>query len=181
MLEVIIPAIEGYDEDNNEFVILEPAYSIQLEHSLASVSKWESKWCKPFYSKKEKTQEEVMDYIKCMTISQNVDSRVYDRLTKDNIDKIIDYIEAPMTATTITDNRNNKKSREIVTAEIIYYWMISLNIPFECQYWHINKLLIQIQVCNIKNTPPKKMSKRDIFKHNAALNAAQKKKFNTRG
>ena len=155
--------------------------TIELEHSLLSISKWESKWCKAFLGKQEKTSEETLDYIICMTITQNVEPEVYNRLTNDNIIQINKYIEAPMTATTFLDDKATKNNRETVTAELIYYWMIALNIPFECQKWHLNKLLTLIRVCNIKNAPPKKRSTREIMSRNAALNASRKKKFNSRG
>ncbi len=115
-----------------------------------------------------------------MTITQNVNDNVYNSLTSKNIDEINKYIDAPMTATTFSDNTNSR-SREIVTSELIYYWMISLNIPMECQKWHLNRLLTLIRVCNVKNTPPKKMSRREIMSRNAALNAARRKKLNSKG
>lgn len=180
MLTVTIPAIEGFDEEKQEFVTLAKEQTLQLEHSLVSLSKWESKWQKAFLTKNEKTSEETIDYIKCMTITQNVNPNVYSRLTASNIEEIHKYIEAPMTATTFNEH-NQKTSREIITSELIYYWMISLNIPMECQKWHLNRLLTLIRVCNVKNTPPKKMSKKQIMSNNAALNAARKKQLNTSG
>ena len=127
------------------------------------------------------TTEETLDYIKFMTLSKNVDPEVYDHLTDENIYEIKKYIEAPMTATVISEDKSNKGNREVVTAELIYYWMIALQIPFECQKWHLNRLLTLIKVCNIKNSPPKKRSKRDIMSRNTALNAARRKQLNTRG
>ena len=180
MLKITIPAVELYDELNNKF-ITRKEQTLQLEHSLVSLSKWESKWCTPFLSKKEKTNEEIFDYVKCMTITQNVDSETYKYLTEANLKEINDYINAPMTATTFSNEKGGKASREIVTAELIYYWMIALNIPLKCEKWHLNRLLTLIKVCNIKNAPPKKRSKRDIMSQNAALNAARKKQLNTRG
>ena len=176
----VVLSPEGWDEKKQEFV--EPKTQIlQLEHSLVSLSKWESKWCKPFLSNTAKSVEETLDYIKFMTITQNVKPEVYDHLTQANIDQINKYIEAPMTATTFSEDKNSKHNREIVTAELIYYWMIALQIPFECQKWHLNKLLTLIRVCNIKNAPPKKMSKRDVMSRNAALNAARRKQLNSKG
>lgn len=179
MLKITIPSIEQYDESTNTFLHTKEQ-SLQLEHSLVSLSKWESKWKKPFLSKSEKTFEETIDYIKCMTITQNVDDETYMLITNDHIKQVRDYIEADMTATTFN---NDKKStnREIITAEIIYYWMITLNIPFECQKWHLNRLLTLINVCNIKNTPPKKMSKKEIASRNASLNAARKQSLQSKG
>lgn len=180
MLQITIPAVEQWDERKQEFVTTKEQ-TLQLEHSLVSLSKWESKWCKAFLTKQEKTFEETLDYIKCMTITQNVNPEVYNYLTNKNIDEINKYIEAPMTATYFSDDKIVKTSREQITAELIYYWMIALNIPFECQKWHLNRLLTLIRVCNIKNQPPKKRSKKEIMSRNAALNAARRKQLNTRG
>ena len=180
MLRITIPAVEQWDEQKQEFITTKEQ-TLSLEHSLVSLSKWESKWCKAFLSKNEKSFEETLDYIKFMTLTQNVDSEVYNYLTNGNISEINEYIEAPMTATYFSDEKTSKTSREQVTAELIYYWMIALNIPFECQKWHLNRLLTLIKVCNIKNQPPKKRSKKDIMSRNAALNAARKKQLNTKG
>lgn len=171
---------EKWDEEKEQFI--EPKKAIlQLEHSLISLSKWESKWCKPFLSQKELTAEETLDYIRFMTITPNVSEDVYAKLTEDNVDEIVKYIKAPMTATTITENKNSKVNGEIVTSELIYHWMIELQIPFECQKWHLNRLITLIKVRSIKLSPSKKMSKKEIMSRNAALNAARKKKLNTKG
>ena len=180
MLQITIPAGERWDEGKQEFIQVK-GHTLQLEHSLISLSKWESKWCKAFLSNKDKTYEETMDYIKCMTITPNVDPDVYNYLTSDNINQINEYIGAPMTATYFSEDKSRKAGREVVTAELIYYWMISLNIPFECQKWHLNRLLALIRVCNIKNQPPKKMSKREIMSRNATLNAARRSQMGTTG
>lgn len=180
MLQITIPSSELWDEKNEMFIYTE-AKTLQLEHSLLSLSKWESKWCKPFLSEEEKTEEEILDYIKLMTLTQNVKPETYCCLTRENYRQIDDYINAPMTATTFSKANKGKISKEIITAEIIYYWMITLNIPFECQKWHINRLLTLIKVCEIKNQPPKKMSQRETVRNNAALNAARRKKMHTKG
>lgn len=180
MLQITIPSIELYDEVKGEFIHTK-GYTLQLEHSLISISKWEAKWNKAFLGRQEKTQEETIDYIRCMTLTQNVDPDVYNNIPDYAIKKINDYISAPMTATYFPDDENAKPSRETITAELIYYWMISLNIPFECQKWHLNRLLALIKVCNIKNQPPKKRSQREIMSRNAALNAARRKQLHTRG
>jgi len=180
MLRITIPAVEQWDEIKQEFITTKEQ-TLSLEHSLVSLSKWESKWCKAFLTKDEKSFEETLDYIKFMTLTQNVNPEVYNYLTNGNINEINEYIEAPMTATYFSDEKTSKTSREQVTAELIYYWMIALNIPFECQKWHLNRLLTLIKVCNIKNQPPKKRSKKDIMSRNAALNAARKKQLNTKG
>lgn len=179
MLSLIIPSNELWDERRREFIQID-SQVLELEHSLVSLSKWESKWNKAFLSKEPKTYEESIDYIRCMTLTQNVNPDTYLGLTNEQINEVNKYIEAPMTATTV-NNKNSKRSREIVTSELIYYWMISLQIPFECQYWHLNRLMTLIQVCNVKNAPPKKMSKRSIMSRNAALNAARRKQLNSNG
>ena len=180
MLKITIPAREMFDEKTQTFFSIKEQ-TLQLEHSLVSLSKWESKWCKSFLSSKEKTREETIDYIKCMTITQNVNPEVYNYLSNSNIQDINDYIEAPMTATTFNDSSQKGRNKEIITSELIYYWMISLNIPMECQKWHINKLLTLIRVCDIKNAPPKKMGRKETINRWAELNAARKKQFNTKG
>ena len=180
MLIITIPGREIFNNKTQTFSTTKEQ-TLQLEHSLVSLSKWESKWNKAFLSKTEKTLEETIDYIKCMTITQNVNPDVYHSLTKENIETINKYIESPMTATTFHNENQKGQSRETVTSELIYYWMISLNIPMECQKWHLNKLLTLIRVCNIKNSPPKKMSRRDVANRYASLNAARKNKLNTRG
>ena len=181
MFRLTIPAREFYIEETNEFITTKEQ-TLQLEHSLVSLSKWESKWCKSFISyREEKTREETIDYIKCMTITQNVDPSVYTYLTQDNINKVLEYINAPMTATFFSDDKTGKTNREPITSELIYYWMVSLQIPFKCEKWHLNRLITLIRVCNLKNQPPKKMSKRDIMSRNARLNAARRQKHNTKG
>ena len=179
MLKVTIPAIEFYDEEINEF-LSSKEQTIQLEHSLVSLSKWESKWNKPFLSKEAKSTKETIDYIRCMTITQNVDNFIYENLSESIVKEISEYIEKPMTATTFSALKHSP-TREVITAELIYYWMITLNIPFECQKWHLNKLLTLINVCSIKNSPPKKMSSREIIDRNRALNELRKKNMDSRG
>lgn len=181
MLSITIPAIEGWDEKNSRFVTLAEEVTLELEHSLVAISKWESKWHKPFLTKEEKTSRELMDYIKFMTLTKNVDPQVYNRLTEENIEAINNYLDDPMTATTFSKDKIGKPNREIVTAEIIYYWMIALNIPFRCEEWPIKRLLTLVQVCNIKNSPSKKRKMSDTISRYAAANAARRKNLNTRG
>ena len=179
MLQLIIPPVssEQWDEINEEFIYTEEfkGATLQMEHSLLSISKWESKWCKSFLSRKDKTREELDDYIRCMTVTPNVDPEVYNHLSGDHIKKIQEYIDAPMTATYINENKSGQQSRDVITSELIYYWMIANQIPFSCEKWHLNRLLALIKVCNVKNNPPKKMGGRDLMKHHAAVNASRRK------
>jgi len=179
MLRIIIPENEYFNNTTQEFINIKET-ELSLEHSLVSISKWESKWHKPFLSKEEKTNEEMIDYIRCMTITQNVNPMVYSFLSNDNIKSINEYINNPMTATTFSENKKGT-NREIITSEIIYYWMVSYQIPFECQRWHINRLLTLIRVCSIKNQPSKKMPMNEIMRSNKNLNQIRKSKLNTRG
>ena len=182
MLTITIPiSPEGWDEAKQEFV--EPkTQTLQLEHSLISLSKWEAKWHKPFFTKNELTDEEVFDYIKCMTLTKNVDPDVYNHITRKNIQDVLDYIGDPMTATTFSKEDKVSKNREIITSELIYYWMIASNIPFDpCEKWHLNRLITLVRVCGVKSTPPKKRSRRDIMSRNAALNAARRQQMNSKG
>lgn len=181
MLSITIPAEEQWDEKNERFIVARKAQTLQLEHSLVSISKWESKWRKPFLTKKPMTTEETIDYIKCMTITQNVDQEVYDRLGQKNVDLITEYIGDPMTATFFSEDKNSKKNNEIITNEVIYSWMIGLGIPSEYQKWHLNRLLTLIRVCNDKNSPPKKKSKNDIMRSNSELNKARRKALHSKG
>lgn len=179
MLEITIPASESYDESVQEFVSVAET-TIRLEHSLVSISKWESKWEKPFLSKDEKTTEEVADYIRCMS-DDDIPPEIIPRISQDSLTNINEYIAAKMSATWITEKPSVGKSQEILTAEIFYYWMIALNIPFECQYWHLNRLFMLIKVCNEKNQPPKKMSQSELAARNQRINAARKAKHKTKG
>lgn len=179
MLEIYIPESEQYNEITCEFFKIN-SQVIKLEHSLISLSKWESKWHKPFFEKKQKSMEEIRDYVRCMTINQ-VNPLVYNLLTTEDYKKINAYIDDPMTATTFKDIQKKSDSRESVTSELIYYWMVALQIPFECEKWHLNRLLTLVRICNIKNQPSKKMSRREILSQNKLLNDARLKKFHTRG
>ena len=180
MLKITIPAREMFDEIKQEFINTKEQ-TLQLEHSLVSLSKWESKWHKPFIDNRNLSTEETIDYIRCMTLTQNVDPEVYQYLSKENIKQINEYISDPMTATTFSNERSKGSGKEVLTSEILYYDMIALGIPFECQKWHLNRLIALIKVCSIKQNPPQKMSKGDIMRRNAELNAARRKQFNTKG
>lgn len=183
MLVIEVVLQEGYDEQQGKFVVTE-SFKLEMEHSLASMSKWESFFEKPFLGrseKDEKTVEEIMWYVQAMTLTPDVPPEVYAKLSKENIEAIDRYISASMTATTFREATNQKQSREIITAELIYYWMISLNIWIECENWHLNRLLALIRVCNIKNAPPKKMSKSEMLAQRRALNNQRREQMKTRG
>lgn len=184
MLTVIIPDYEGFDEKTQEFITVKGA-TLQLEHSLISLKKWEQKWHIPFLDKnKEKTNEMMLDYIRCMTINPNINDDVYKIIPVKVAEEITKYIEDPMTATWFNDPTTigaQKRSSEVVTAEIIYYWMIALNIPVEFQKWHLNSLLTLIRVVNIKNQPNKKMGSKEWASQRAALNAKRRAKSHSAG
>ena len=179
----IIPPEDGlYDPVSEEFINIKPQ-TIVIEHSLLSVRKWEAKWKVPYLTPEPKTAEQIIDYIKCMTITQNVDPNVYLFLTKEIVDEIIAYIQDPMTATTFTERQRRMcgAAKETVTAELIYYWMISYQIPMECQKWHLEQLMTLIKVFDVKNTPAKKMSRGEAYSRNKAINAANRARFHSKG
>lgn len=193
MLELTIPdQDEMWDSKTKTFISYKGA-TIKLEHSLISISKWESKYHKPFLENVEMNMEELIYYIKCMTITQNVRDEVYNYLTEENFNEIKDYISDPMTATWFNEKQGPQNSKmpfsgkQIVTSELIYYWMIAQNIPLECEKWHLNRLMTLIKVCSIKNAEAnghntgKKMSQRELASYNNQLNAARRKKLNTKG
>lgn len=181
MLKIVVPVQKYWDSKREIFFNYpEKPISLQLEHSLVSISKWESKWNKPFLHKvNERTPEEMKDYIRCMTLTQNVDPNVYMFLSDDIIKEVTAYINAPMTATTFS--QREKPSREIITSELIYYWMVSFQIPFTCEKWHFNRLMTLIKVCSIKNGPQKKMSPNEIRARNRALNNSRRNAMHSKG
>ena len=190
MFELKIDAKEGWDASKNEFVQTKPM-TLCLEHSLVSLSKWEAHFRKPYLSTDNKTKEEILYYIKCMTITQNVDPKVYELLGEEDFRQINEYISDTATATWFTEKKAEgsapvKQNKQIITSELIYYWMVSYRIPFECQKWHLNRLLTLIRICNVEEAKQSgknggKMSKRDILSQNKALNAARRQKLNTKG
>lgn len=182
MITVTVPKGEVFDNTHQVFWRVHKDTVIQLEHSLISLQKWEARWHVPFLANKEKTIEQTIDYVRCMCLSTNVKEDVFYCIPKKEMDRIVEYIYDPMTATTIT-NKSGKKGgkKKIVTAEVIYYWMIALNIPYEYRKWHLNQLLTLIQVINAESASPKKRSKQEIMQEYRAINEANKKKFNTKG
>lgn len=197
MITITIPArpsMEMWDPKLEEFVYTEPIKEtkITLEHSLISISKWESKWKKAFLKKEEKkTAEEVLDYIKCMTIEKNIPDSVYDNISPDDFNKIAEYMQDSLTATHVQQRQDTKKivgKQDVVTSELIYYWMIVNQIPFECEKWPINRLLALIQICSAKNAAQysgKKGRRRghsmSSLKNQSAINAARRAQYGTKG
>lgn len=181
MLTICLSEYELYNELTNKFLTY-PALTVQLEHSLVSLYKWESKWKIPFLHHKEFTQEQYYDYIKCMILNPPNEPTFMTGLTPENIKCIQDYISHPMTASIITiyPTTGSSTKKEIITAEVIYSQMIANNIPFECQYWHLNQLTTLIKICNVRNNPDK-MSKADSAQKNALVNAQRRAKYNTKG
>ena len=180
MLTIVVPGEEMFEETKEEFVTVGDI-TLDLEHSLVSLSKWESKYEKPFLGAKDKTTEEVLEYIKFMTLTPDVAPEVFNNLSEKNIEDINAYIDSKMTATWFSDPPGAPSSRDVITAELVYYWMITFQIPFECQFWHLNRLFTLIRVCNVKQAKPKKMSRAEMAARNRELNAQRKAQLGTSG
>jgi hypothetical protein len=179
VLIIVVSGVEMFNDATQEF-ITEGDVVLELEHSLVSLSKWESRHEKPFLGSDDKTIEEVLEYVKFMTLTK-VPEETFSRLSEANIEEINNYINAKMTATWFNDQPGAPQSREVITAELIYYWMIAFQIPFECETWHLNRLFTLIRVCNIKQSKPKKMSRAELAARNRELNAQRRAQFKTKG
>lgn len=180
MLTITLPPARFFNEETEEFVSF-PKTTLKLEHSLISVSKWESKWKKSYLSSNGLNRDEFLDYVRCMSLDPNMDPATVLRIRPEDATKILEYIRDPMTATTFSKHGNRSHGRQsIVTAEIIYYWMVSFGIPFECEKWHLNRLLALIEVCGAKQNPSK-MNAMDAASMRRAMNESRRKKYGTRG
>lgn len=176
MLEIDVVTEESFDETTQKFGTSR-SFKVRLEHSLFSVSKWESLWEEVFLGKKEKTQEQTLSYIELMILDDNTPPEVFHKLVENHLKEVNDYVGAKMTATTIPNDPNAQPSRDVITSELVYYWMISMNIPMECQHWHLNRLFMLMRVISLKNSPKKKMS----AKERQQLNRTRQQQYNTRG
>ena len=180
MLRITIPDREMFDEQKQVF-FTEPGGVLCLEHSLAAISKWEAEYKKPFFGKEEKTIPETLAYIRCMDLDPDTDPSLYRRLGRKELDAIRSYISDKQTATWFYEKPKNGPSREIVTSELVYYWMIALGVPFECQYWHFNRLQTIIRICIVKQEKPQKLGRSELASRNAALNAVRRAKLGSMG
>jgi len=179
MLTILVQlSPEQFDETTNEFV--DDTFELELEHSLVSLSKWESKFCKPFLGN-DKTLDETLWYVSAMALNPKLPEGILQKLSSANLDAVNEYIQAPMTATTVSEIQDRRHNPQVVTSELIYYWMLSLNIPFECQHWHLNRLLMLVRVCNAYNAPAKKMSKAELRQKHRDLNLQRRQAAANKG
>lgn len=188
MLKIKIPKQDLWNEENEKFIHIDKEITINLEHSLISISKWEQIWKKPFLTKDQLTQEQTLSYIKCMCLNNIEDDKYYKALTPDNIKTINEYLQDPMTATFFNEQEKKKEKNRIITNELIYYWMISYNIPKECEKWHINRLLTLIKVCGAELEAQEKRSKgkskplsKSELSNRSKINAQRRALLNSRG
>ena len=176
MLQITVPAREAWDEINQQFINTKET-TIRLEHSLVSVSKWETEWCVPFLNKRDMTVEQIRDYVRCMTVTQNVDPNVYLNLTEKNLKEVFDYIASKKTATFFSDKEKGGR-RRIITSELIYCWMVMWRIPFQCEKWPLDRLITLIRVCEAENKQPKQGSRRSAIQRNAEIKARNRARRN---
>lgn len=181
MFKLVIPAQELFDENTNEFIEAGETVVLELEHSLVSMSKWEAKYQKPFLVSDRKSSEEIFEYIKAMVITPNPDLEALDRCSQKNIADIQKYLDSSQSATTFGIMPEPRGQGETITSELIYFWMIEFNVPFECQYWHLNRLFSLLRICNIKKGPKQKMPRRELAERNQRLNAERRAKLGTSG
>jgi hypothetical protein len=180
MLVITIVEDELFNNETQEFIPIN-SVTLELEHSLLSVSKWESKYQKPFLAAGEKSVDEIFDYIKLMVITKDVPPEVFGRFSSQNLDAVNAYIESKQSATTFGEMPKKPGRSETITSELIYYWMVMFNIPFECETWHLNRLFSLIRICNVKNSKPKKMSRSEMIQQRNELNARRKAEMGTSG
>jgi hypothetical protein len=180
MLTITVPGVEMFDEQSQEFTT-QGDVILELEHSLVSLSRWEAKYEKPFLGEADKTSDELLGYVKAMVLTPNVEEEVFQKLTADNFEAINAYIDARMSATWFNEPAGPPKTREVITSELIYYWLTVFKIPFECETWHLNRLFTLIRICNIKQAKPKKMTRAEIAARNRNLNAQRKAQLGTTG
>lgn len=180
MLTITVPATERFDEAESK-IIRSEEYVLSLEHSLVSLSRWESKWKKSFLFSKDKSAEEIYGYVEAMCLTPDVPPEAFSKLTQANFDAINEYINEQMTATTFNEMPNQRQSRDVITAELIYHWMIALQIPVECEDWHLNRLMALIKVVNLKNAPKKKMGRTEMLAERERLNAERRAAYGTTG
>jgi hypothetical protein len=180
MLTITVPGDEVYDESTGLLSTVNDVH-LELEHSLVSLSKWEQMYEKSFLGSTEKSDEEVFGYIHCMVVTPDYPADLLNKLTKDNLEEINTYINAKMTATVFHDPPGAPKTREVITSELVYYWMTVFNIPFECENWHLNRLFTLIRICNVKQQKPKKMNSAEAARQRAELNASRRAQYGTSG
>lgn len=180
MLTITVPGIELFDEEHQEFKN-SPGYVLDLEHSLVSLSKWESIYEKPFLGTAEKTTEEIFGYIIAMTLTPDVPSEVFNRLSNENLEAINKYLDAKMSATWFSETSKTNRNREIITSELIYYWMFTLRVPIECECWHLSRLFTLLRIYDVKNSKPKRLSRSEAAAQRRELNAQRKRQLGTNG
>lgn len=180
MLAITVSGVRSFDDNSQKFVV-KGGTILELEHSLVSLSKWESKFEKPFLGNERKDPDEIFAYIKFMTLTPKVPDEVFHKLSQENVEEINDYIDAKMTATWFAEAPGAPQSREVITSELIYYWMTVFSIPFECENWHLNRLFTLIRICNLKQAKPKKMSRSEVTARQRELNAQRRAQLGTTG